>query len=129
MAIVTGQQATAADVLVSDRHFVELAGGENRQNSSNATWQDWDLSGTIPSGGKYALIAIGSNSTSSANSCGVRKNGSALNRRGALDGPVAVATRWDIVVLVELDANRIIETYAQWKDDGFFNLLGYWKEA
>ena len=87
------------------------------------TWEDWDLSATIPAGAKYAEIVF--RSASASLKAGVRKNGSSVDR--TIEH--STGTSMEVYhMTVEVDANRIIERYSQtdpanWK----FTVVGYWK--
>jgi hypothetical protein len=123
MTIATGQQALAADILASDRHFTELAGNDNHEASVAATWEDWDLSTIVPAKTKYVLVQL-RNGYTSAKIGGARKNGSTDDRK------FSVPASGNVCLLTEVDANRVIEVYAETVTDGpDFGILGYWAEA
>jgi len=105
--------------------FTELAGGEAHQVNTINTWEDWDLSAIVPAGTKAVLVEIYLK-FSSNQVCGVRKNGSALDRKRGTGTPsdISVAYRH---ILTEVDANRIIEVYSSLADANLtFSILGYW---
>lgn len=89
--------------------------------TSATTWEDKDLSAFIPAGGKYAIIRIINNHESIRYTAGVRKNGSALERKDDI-----CPNYGSYVDTVELDAGRIIEQYAETTVAPRFQLLGYW---
>jgi len=100
--------------------YTELAGAETGV-SVVGSWEDWDLSAIVPAGTKYVLIYVRNNYTG-ALSHGVRKNGSALNRRIYL-GATCGAT-----LLTECDVNRVVERYNAGTSTGhaYFSVWGYW---
>lgn len=105
--------------------FTELAGGEAHQVTTINTWEDWDLSAIVPAGTKTVLVEIYLKFSANQVS-GVRKNGSALDRKQATGTPsdTSVAYRH---VLTEVDDNRVIEVYGSLADANLtFSILGYW---
>ena len=87
-------------------------------------WEDHNLSTWIPVGGKYVEIVIflpyNANPIYSA---GARKNGSDVYRR--IHNETGAYLSFDMTV--ELDANRIIETYHSLADGTTrFWAVGYW---
>lgn len=113
------------DVLAVGVSFTELAGGEDYANTTDNTWEDWDLSAIIGAGATVVLL-MGSNiSTTNAYSIGVRKNGSALVRYDVIDQCLRAEQRSQILMIAECDANRVIETFSN-KDTCYFQCLGYW---
>lgn len=117
--------AAASWGTISVLSFTELAGGENHNASQSGNWEDWDLSAIIGSGAKVVLVGI-ANQSSSAYRAGARKNGTALDRKGKLDEGLSNLFMWDIMLPTECDANRVIEIYAGYHTDIYFNILGYW---
>jgi len=123
MAIVAGNQALASDVLLL-KTYVEIAPSAAHQVTNSDTWEDWDISAIVPASTKCVLVGLlvflnGENN-------GVRKNGSAVDRRSifALGGNAMM--RWDIC---ECDTNRVIECYDDnVGEDGEFYIMGYWKD-
>jgi len=86
--------------------------------ASPSTWEDWDLSGSIPSGAKYAVIFIRSNSTSAYYGM-VRKKGDT-----SITSTVYLRYYAIVTITVELDANRVCQRYAT--NTGIkFGVLGY----
>ena len=86
--------------------------------ASASTWLDWDLSGSIPSGAKYAVIFIRSNSTSAYYGM-VRKKGDT-----SITNTVYLRYYALVTIIVELDANRVCQRYAT--NTGVkFGVLGY----
>ncbi|MBA7621563.1 hypothetical protein ES703_28927 [subsurface metagenome] len=109
---------------IADAHhakptFTELAGGEGYHASASTTWEDWDLSAIIPAGAVTALISMQQENTSIYD-VGARRNGTALDRKMA--AKAYVTQNW----LTEVDANRVIEIYAEYCNNTKFNVLGYW---
>ena len=108
--------------------FTELAGGQAQGPSSTDTWLDWDISAIVPAGTKYVLVGGAPISTSSSSIVGARKNGTALDRRfqiaqTSISGFDGLS---NVVVLTEVDANRIIEIWTRSQSGGKFNIVGYW---
>ena len=97
--------------------FIELAGGENYVGTAGV-WEDWDLSGIVPTGTQYVLVfnnfSIGGNAFN-----GVRENGSVLDRQFSITGPFT----W--IVHVANPITRIIEVYSD-AARSHFNIMGYW---
>jgi len=120
----------AAHAGVSDAHhtkptFTELAGGENH-NTSSGTWEDWDVSTIVPAGTKSVLVGIGREQLGAQTTVGVRKNGTALERKNTVGAGVGTE-KWCFCCLTEVDASRIIELYNGANDNyTWFNILGYW---
>jgi len=86
--------------------------------ASASTWLDWDLSGSIPSGAKYAVIFIRSNSTSAYYGM-VRKKGDT-----SITNTVYLRYYALVTIIVELDADRVCQRYAT--NTGVkFGVLGY----
>lgn len=86
--------------------------------ASASAWLDWDLSATIPSGAKYAVIFIRSASTS-AYAGMVRKKGDT-----SITNTVYLRYYAIVTIIVELDANRLCQRYAT--NTGVkFGVLGY----
>ncbi len=127
MAIATGEQALASDVLaaIATKCFHDLAGGQNHHAANNAAFGDWDVSAIVPAGSVAVLLGIGNIDSGGARLVGGRKNGSALARTFELIH-LLVPEDVQVTVPTECDANRIIEIYAQLAADVHFNILGYW---
>ena len=105
--------------------LTELAGGEAHQVTNINTWEDWDISAIVPAGTKAVLVEIYIKFSSNQVS-GVRKNGSALERKQSTGTPsdTSVAYRH---ILTEVDNNRIIEVYGSLASANLtFSILGYW---
>ena len=103
--------------------FTELVGNNNHANPTASTWEDWDVSALVPSGGRSVLVLVAPTAYSDlAETVGVRKNGSALARTISVNPIHAHPFTW----LTECDTNRIIETYASDIGRWFFNIVGYW---
>ena len=95
--------------------------------SSNATWEDVDLSGYGVSGGDVAEIALGNRSQFTEDTMGVRENGSSLAR--LLDFHEAEDGGGDWSRMHALaDAGSTIEFYHENVIDPHdFLLIGYWE--
>ena len=105
--------------------FTELAGGEDHQVTDINTWEDWDLSAIVPAGTKAVLVEIYLQFSSNT-VCGVRKNGSSLNRYQSTGTPSATTVSFRDI-LTEVDDNRIIEVYGSVASAYLiFSILGYW---
>lgn len=105
--------------------FTELAGGQSHAVSSADTWEDYDISAIVPAGTTCVLVAIKGNSQGLSDA-GVRKNGTALNRKFDLAKFQAAATDW-VFILTEVDANRVIECFSETNVTfAYFNIVGYW---
>ena len=86
--------------------------------ASASTWEDWDLSGVIPAGAKYAVVFIRSNSTSAYYGM-VRKKGDT-----SVTNTVYLRYYSLVTIIVELDADRVCQRYAT--NTGVkFGVLGY----
>ncbi len=96
--------------------YVEVAGGTTVTDGT-AAWTDWDLSGVIPVGAKYAEIH---GRVGAAVNVGVRKDGSAVDRQ------FTPGTGVGVTFTVELPATRIVETIGDVGNSPVYNLLGYW---
>ena len=85
-----------------------------------AAWINWDLSGSIPAGARWAEIHVAR--AGSTGLLGVRKNGSALSRYHSDIVPVGSPVSF----VVELDAGRIVEYYYSGAGTARAFLMGYW---
>ncbi len=106
--------------------FTELAGDEWKVVTGADGWEDWDLSGIIGAGSLTALISVYNNDASDERA-GARKNGSALDRSFGPRGITETTLEIDglAVMLVEVDANRVIEIYGG-SVEIRFGVKGYW---
>ena len=86
--------------------YIELAGSWHTPGHL-LSWHDWDLSGSIPTGGKYAEILVKIKDKDG----GIRKNGSALNRM-ILGTTAGAYAEYCVNMTVELDADRIVEIHS-----------------
>jgi hypothetical protein len=86
--------------------------------SSTSTWEDWDLSGALPAGAKYAVIYM-RNNASSAYYGMVRKKG-----QSEITSTIYLRYYAPILMIAELDANLVIERYAT-STQIKFSVLGY----
>jgi hypothetical protein len=83
-----------------------------------STWEDWDLSATIPAGAKYAVIYMRNNTTTAYNAI-VRKKG-----QTEITNTISLRYYAPISMIVELDSNRICQRYAT-NINIKFSVLGY----
>jgi len=98
--------------------FTELAGSENKVVTTAGTWEDWDISGIVPAGTKAALVGLWGYGSGTP-LMGARKNGSALVRQES------VPLSGIILMTTEVDANRVMEIYADTVTRRF-EIKGYW---
>lgn len=84
------------------------------------TWQDWDLSGSVPEGTTYVEILI---IITPAGVAGVRDNGSALDR--FITNPDNTYKQM-INMTVAVDSNRVCERYSSNIATTEFTVIGYW---
>ncbi|MGD2111250.1 MAG: hypothetical protein PVI86_17875, partial [Phycisphaerae bacterium] len=97
--------------------------------STDATWETQDLSGApynVPANA-IVEVAMVNNTKNNSYLIGVREVGSSLQRRLALDGPVANGNDVPLVMHVAADASSQIEHYTSSTGDTQFILLGYWE--
>lgn len=83
--------------------FTELALAQHILTGDPAEWEDLDLSAEIAAGAKFAEIVM--TPITGALDVGVRKNGSAIERKRTLPPSTY------LVMIVQLDSSRIIEAY------------------
>lgn len=83
------------------------------------TWVDWDISASVPGGAIYAEVSFCGASTGGYS--GVRKNGSALERKHIHANSVGHSPS----ILVALDAGRIIEIINS-SGTVRYTVWGYW---
>ncbi len=98
------------------------------QNTTNATWQNLDLSSLIPAGAESVEVYIENARTNGARTAGARANGSSSNRYFAISRGETNA-RNGYTMTVKLDSNRIIQIYSELTTDIFFRIVGYWKQT
>lgn len=100
--------------------FTELAGGEDHQVSSADTWEDWPLSAIVPAGTVAVLVHV-----KSRGNWGVRKYGSALDRKGFSCGDDTIHR--SAFISAEVEVNRVIEVYTE-TNVGYalYSIVGYW---
>lgn len=105
--------------------FTELAGDQNKNVAVINTWEDWDLSASVPAGTKAVEVEIRILASGNQVS-GARKKGSALARTRATGTPDNIDVCFRNLV-TEVDANRVIQIYASLATTAIqFNILGYW---
>lgn len=95
----------------------------------NGVWTDWNLSGSIPSGGLFVEVAIWHWTGGSVpDSFGIRRNASSVGR--IMTAGTQAGDRMGITMTAELDANRVVEIFRH-RGDGFpetrFTALGFWR--
>ena len=127
MAIVTGDQATAADVKAIVRHFTEMV--SSVQTVPNNAWTDWDLVAIVPANTKSVIVDIHRKADYGDfdYTVGARKNGSSDTRTFEVNN----LHRTRIIIETECDSSRIIELYGSTNADTRWQarILGYWAEA
>lgn len=89
--------------------------------SGSAAWVDWDISSIVPSNTQYVEVLV-RNEAGTTQTGGVRKNGSALDRKLSMPSNSAGT----FTATVEVDSSRIIERYSSDVSIVFY-ILGYWK--
>ena len=105
------------DSAVLPKTFVELVPlSVSKAQSSAATWEDWDLSASVPAGAHAVEVLIYHATDTTA---GVRQNGSAATR--VIGNPAG----WTVFTTL-LDANRVIETIHDTTGSTRFWVTGYW---
>jgi len=104
--------------------FTELTGTYTEKSITNFdVWEDWDISGIVPVGTIYAEVMV-THISAATRYAGVRKNGSALERKYYCQGYFCFTT------MVAVDANRIIEIFSSTENNNFYYAIkGYWKPA
>jgi len=120
MAIATGQQILAADVLAIRNIFHELANAVLTKVTAagGANWGDWDISAVV--GAKVVAVEVRFWSNANGQLGGVRQNGSAVEHSQVNKGAPGSLT-----MTCYTDAAGIIEVL-----DGAqanqYNVMGYW---
>jgi hypothetical protein len=82
-------------------------------------WEAWDLSSYIPSGARYAVVYMRSNSTGALTAM-VRKNGDT-----SITNTVSIRYYDISTIIVELDADRVVERRASNVSNAKFGVWGY----
>jgi len=89
---------------------------------STGDWEDWDLSGIVPSGTKYVLVFFTNRDSINHQDMGARKNGSTVDRYAYMAVEYGA-----VMALTEVDANRIIEIKGTGGSTNMrFQIWGYW---
>lgn len=122
MAIATGSQILAADVLAIQNIFHELDDSVTEDVKDTDSWMDWDLSAYCPDG-TTAVLLICPGAAQNAKYIGARKNGSSDDRSYQ---HCDVGYQVNYQMICECDTNRVIEIYNSDDVDTTFKLIGYW---
>lgn len=118
----TGGDVAEVDLSAAGLSFTELAPGAEHNVTNTNTWEDWDISGKVPTGTKYVIVEMQKTGGGDA-VMGARKNGSTLNRKVANGEDVDNESVVDLIT--EVDANRVIEIFADSTRVDFY-IVGYW---
>lgn len=109
--------------------YTECYSDENIPDPESSSWVDWDISGIVVAGTKYAEIYIRQVSLShSLQVCGVRKKGSSTERKFDLWGG-ATGDKGTGFVHTEVPSNAIIQVYQyvyQENNCYGYRVVGYW---
>lgn len=105
--------------------LVELVGGDDYDVVSADTWEDWDISASVPVNARYAEILIINTLASFNLTIGVRERGSALARTWAW-GQTTGSGIQAMTIKVSLDVNRILQIRSSDNANPKFNVIGYW---
>lgn len=108
--------------------YFEVLGAPSSQ-ANNITWQDWDISAIVPAGTKAVEVEISlSYPDSGSMQGGVRNNGSALSRLITVSGGGSGSCTGTstVVVISQIDTNRILERYSLDITKVAFQIIGYW---
>ncbi len=89
-------------------------------NAPASAWTDWDMSGFVPAGAKYAEVTM-YNGSAFAVDAGVREKGSAVNK----------IRTWGAIqffehLVVGLDVNRFVECWNSVNMQVRWYCTGYW---
>lgn len=122
---VAGLSGVLADDQPTNLTHVKITGTVPVKCTAANTWEDWDLSGDIPAGAKFAEIVVYNGDGDNGNrEPGIRKKGSSVEARIRA---CTVMTAWAATVVVVLDANRVIQRYVEGLVDNVeFSCTGYW---
>ena len=123
---IVGVRIVDPSINSSDTREIYTEAGGTGQNSADATWQNLNISSTVPAGAEVAEFYIENADTGAARVCGIRANGSSANRYFDVSSPGADG-RNGYTATVALDSDRILEIYSEDYADAYFNLLGYWR--
>ena len=115
------------DISGAGHSFTELDGSVTYAQVANNSWEEWDLSGPLPTGAASILVAARHTGSSPVSGViGVRAEDSALDRAKWTVGAGDYAS---ITITSEVTAARKAKTYGQKNGsvtNTYFWLMGYW---
>ena len=84
------------------------------------TWEDWDLSGSVPEGTLYVEVLV-EVAGAADYPIGIRKNGDSTAR--LIPAPNYI---FGHTITTEVDASRVVERYGTDASDTHWTVVGYW---
>ena len=90
-----------------------------KSTTASATWEEWDISAIVPVGTTAVEVQI-LNTSASSEDGGAREYGSSLERKQWGKNYTSMDLR------VNVGSNRIIEIYAQVRNNQYFFITGYY---